>query len=62
MRKKIINLPFISSFGKSIVHLGIAKMEPELINLVGKLKYRSSYGQNALQHSIEVANLTGKSQ
>lgn len=44
---------------QTIYDLGINKMEPELINLVGKLKYRSSYGQNALQHSIEVANLTG---
>lgn len=44
---------------QTLYDLGIAKMEPELINLVGKLKYRSSYGQNALQHSIEVANLTG---
>ena len=44
---------------QAIYDLGISKMDPELINLVGKLKYRSSYGQNALQHSIEVANLTG---
>lgn len=44
---------------QTIYDLGINKMDPELINLVGKLKYRSSYGQNALQHSIEVANLTG---
>jgi len=44
---------------QAVYDLGISKMEPELINLIGKLKYRSSYGQNALKHSIEVANLTG---
>ncbi len=43
----------------AITDLGIAKMDPELINLVGKLNFRTSYGQNALKHSIEVANLCG---
>ena len=43
----------------AITDLGITKMDPELINLVGKLNFRTSYGQNALKHSIEVANLCG---
>jgi len=43
----------------SITDLGISKMDPELINLIGKLNFRTSYGQNALKHSIEVANLCG---
>ncbi len=43
----------------AITDLGITKMDSELINLVGKLNFRTSYGQNALQHSIEVANLCG---
>ena len=43
----------------AITDLGIAKMDAELINLVGKLNFRTSYGQNALKHSIEVANLCG---
>ncbi|MBQ7031177.1 MAG: ribonuclease Y [Bacilli bacterium] len=43
----------------AITDLGISKMDPELINLVGKLNFRTSYGQNALKHSIEVANLCG---
>lgn len=54
-----INTKITEVGNQTIYDLGITKMEPELINLVGKLKYRSSYGQNALQHSIEVANLTG---
>ncbi len=44
---------------KAINDLGITKMDPELINLIGKLNFRTSYGQNALKHSIEVANLCG---
>ncbi len=43
----------------AITDLGITKMDVELVNLVGKLNFRTSYGQNALKHSIEVANLCG---
>lgn len=45
---------------KAIYEVGVGKMHPELIKLVGRLKYRTSYGQNALSHSKEVAFLTGK--
>jgi ribonuclease Y len=43
----------------TVVELGIKNMHPELIKLVGKLRYRASYGQNALAHTLEVANLAG---
>lgn len=42
---------------RTVIDLGIHGMHPELVRLVGKMKYRSSYGQNLLQHSRETANL-----
>ncbi len=39
--------------------LGLTKVDPELVNYIGKLHFRTSYGQNALQHSIEVGELCG---
>ncbi|TQR33060.1 ribonuclease Y [Campylobacter sp. MIT 99-7217] len=42
-----------------IMDLGLSKMHPEIVKLIGKLKYRASYGQNALAHSLEVAHLAG---
>ena len=43
----------------ALFELGITKMDTELVELVGKLHFRTSYGQNALTHSIEVAELAG---
>jgi ribonucrease Y len=46
--------------GESVVHsLHIGRMHPDLMKIIGKLKFRTSYGQNVLYHSIEAAQLTG---
>ena len=54
MKEKIIE------YGQNaLFELGITKMDPELIELIGRLQFRTSYGQNALKHSMEVAQLAG---
>lgn len=54
MRQKIIEYGQDATF-----ELGLTKFDPELIEIIGKLHFRTSYGQNALQHSIEVSELAG---
>ena len=50
----------VREYGETaLFELGITKVNPELVEILGKLHFRSSYGQNALQHVIEVANLSG---
>ncbi len=55
--KKQIEQEIIDTGTRITIDLGIHGMSHELIRLIGKMKYRSSYGQNLLQHSKEVANL-----
>ena len=50
----------IREYGKEAIYsLGISKMDADLIETIGKLHFRTSYSQNALKHSIEVANIAG---
>ena len=57
--EKQINQEIIEVGKRTVIDLGIHGLHPELIKTVGRMKYRSSYGQNLLQHSREVANLCG---
>ena len=54
---KQVEEEIIETGKRTTIDLGIHGLHPELIRLVGKMKYRSSYGQNLLQHSRETANL-----
>lgn len=54
---KDINNEIIEIGERTVIDLGIHGLHPELIRLVGRMRFRSSYGQNLLQHSREVANL-----
>lgn len=56
--RKEVEQEIIETGKRTVIDLGIHNMHPELVKLVGKMKYRSSYGQNLLAHSIEVANLS----
>ena len=55
--KKQVEEEIIETGKRTAIDLGIHGLHPELIRMIGKMKYRSSYGQNLLQHSRETANL-----
>jgi len=55
--KKQLENEFIETGKRTAIDLGIHGLHPELIRIIGKMKYRSSYGQNLLQHARETANL-----
>lgn len=57
--KKELNEVIQKTGEDAIFELGLSRMNKELVMLIGKLKYRTSYGQNALQHSLEVAHFAG---
>lgn len=55
--QKSLNEEIIETGKRTCIDLGIHGLHPELLKMIGRMKYRSSYGQNLLQHSREVANL-----
>lgn len=55
--KKEVDQEILETGKRTVIDLGIHNMHHELIKLIGRMKYRASYGQNLLAHSIEVANL-----
>lgn len=57
--RKEVDEEIVRAGEHAVMELGIHNMHPELVRHVGKMKYRSSYGQNLLAHSVEVAFLAG---
>ena len=55
--KKQVEEEIIETGKRTTIDLGVHGLHPELVRLIGKMKYRSSYGQNLLQHARETANL-----
>jgi len=55
--RKQVEEEIIETGKRTVIDLGVHGIHPELVRLIGKMKYRSSYGQNLLQHSRETANL-----
>ena len=56
--KKQLDTEIVETGKRTAIDLGIHGLHPELVRIVGKMKYRSSYGQNLLQHARETANLS----
>ena len=57
--RKEVNDDIYEAGESALMELGIHRMNPELVKTLGRLKYRTSYGQNVLSHSIEVGKLAG---
>jgi len=57
--KKELAIDIKKAGDEAVYKLGMAGLDPKLVGIIGRLKYRTSYGQNVLNHSIEVAQLAG---
>ena len=57
--RKELEEDIVQTGKNTLLELGIGNVHPEIVRLIGRMKYRSSYGQNVLSHSIEVAYLAG---
>ena len=57
--RKEVDVQIRESGESAIFEMGITNLHPELVKLLGRLKFRTSYGQNVLKHSLEVAHLAG---
>lgn len=57
--KKELALDIKKAGEEAVYETGVAGFDPKMVQVLGRLKYRTSYGQNALRHSIEVAHLSG---
>lgn len=57
--KKEMEEKIVEAGERALLEAGVTGVHPEIVKYLGKLKYRTSYGQNVLQHSVEVAYLTG---
>ncbi len=56
---KEVNAAIIEAGEQAIIDVGLPGLHPELVKVLGRLKYRTSYGQNVLQHSVEMAHIAG---
>ena len=56
---KDMNSKIMEYGNNAVLELGLNKIDPNIVEVIGKLHFRTSYGQNALQHSLEVASLAG---
>ncbi|MDD4623901.1 MAG: ribonuclease Y [Tenericutes bacterium] len=56
---KDMNSKIMEYGNNAVLELGLSKIDPFIVEIIGKLHFRTSYGQNALQHSMEVASLAG---
>jgi len=57
--KKEVDVKIKQDGDRAVMETGVHNIHPELVKLLGRMRYRTSYGQNVLEHSIEVANLSG---